>query len=216
MSSLPFLEESFDTRVAPGLKSRPTVPGRTKRYSPTGVLTQNYAAAFPIHRFDAAPIIRTPEAFQAAIDLWYIVHFGEGGPYSGFRARDWRDYRLTQANSRLTFVSTGIYQINRVHRIGSVEFLRPIYKPATGVLTKRTRSGTVSTATATVDTETGLATVSGHMSGDTYTAEGLFDLPVTFSEDEWDAEIIRDPDGLLVVSGTIALEEIRLPEEITS
>lgn len=209
MAALAFLEETLSDYVAMGMHSKPTVPGRTMLYGPTGRLSQNYTAAQPIHRFEVSHGIKTVLDFQEILDLWYIVHFE--GPYSGFRALDWRDYELTQDNSRLTATATlGVFQINRAHRYRSREFLRPIYKPRAGIVVWRTRSAVLSVATATVDTTTGLATITGDTAGDTYTCEGLFDNPVTFSDDEWDAELDGSVDHFVAVTGSIKLEEILL------
>lgn len=210
MAALQFLEARIDLSVSPGMSSTPTVPGRTKRYSSVGGLTQNYTAAYPIHKYDLAHGVKTIQQYQAILDLWYVVHFT---PYSGFLLRDWRDYTLAQTNTRLTLITTGVYQINRLHSFGGVDFLRPIYKPEAGVVVKRTRAGVVSTATATVSTTTGQATISGHVGGDTYTCEGFFNVPVTFTDDEWSADVIRAASSLLSVGGSINLEEIRLEFE---
>jgi uncharacterized protein (TIGR02217 family) len=208
MAALAFLEARIDVSVSIGMTSTPTVPGRVKRYTPAGGLSQNYTASLPIHRYDLSHGVKTNAQYQAILDLFYVVHFT---PYMGFRLKDWRDYKLTQANSRLVFITGSTWQIHRLHTFGGAEFLRPIYKPRAGVVVKRTRSAAVSTATATVDTATGIATISGHVEGDTYTAEGEFDVPVTFTDDEWGAEIIgNEALDTLVVGGQIKLEEIRL------
>lgn len=207
MAALAFLEARIDDAVTRGMQSTPTVPGRVKHYTPAGALSQNYVASLPIHRYELSHGVRTAAQYQAILDLFYVVHFT---PYAGFRLRDWRDYRLTQTNSRLVFVSGSDWQIHRVHTFGGVEFLRPIHKPETGIAIKRKRSGSVSTATATVATTTGIATISGHVEGDTYSAEGTFDMPVTFTDDEWSADLIGgEPGRHVVVSGQIKLEEVR-------
>lgn len=207
MAALPFLATPIDDAVARGMQSTPTVPGRVKRYTATGRLTQNYSSALPLHRFELSHGIKRLAQFEAIQALFYVVHFT---PYAGFPVRDPRDFRLMQANSRLTFITGSTWQINRVYTYGGVDFLRPIQKPETGIVVKRTRSGVVSTATASVDTATGIATISGHVGGDTYTCEGRFYVPVTFSDDEWTAECIGSVDDLVIVSGQIKLEEIRL------
>lgn len=208
MAALPFLEASIDGDVSRGMQSTPTVPGRVKRYTPAGRLTQNYTAALPITRYELSHGVRLGAQYRELHDLFYVVHFT---PFAGFRLRDWADYELTEANSRLVFVSGSDWQIHRVHAFGGFEFLRPIYKPAAGVAIWRTRSAIVSAATATVDTTTGLATISGHVEGDTYTAEGEFDMPVTFTDDEWGAEIVTSRvNDEVVIAGQIKLEEIRL------
>lgn len=202
-----FLEQRLNTRIEQGAQGGPTVPGRTKAYTPSGKLRQNFVARAPIHRFDVSHGLRQQADYQAVLDIWYVVNFT---PYEGFRFRDWRDYRATAANSRCTLISGSTYQLQRVHSFGGIEFLRNIYKPVAGVVITRTRSGTPSTATATVDTTTGVATISGHLAGDTYTWTGEFDLPVTFSDDSWVSTLEGAAPNLIIVAPSIALEEIRL------
>ena len=207
MATLPFLATPIDDAVARGMQSTRVVVGRVKRYTATGRLTQNYSSARLLHRFELSHGIKKLAQFEAIESLFFIVH---GTPYCGFPVRDPKDFRLSQANSRLTFITGSTWQINRVYTYGSVDFLRPIQKPEPGVVVKRTRSAVVSTATATVDTTTGIATISGHVEGDTYTCEGRFWVPVTFTDGEWSAECIGDVAELIIVSGQIKLEEIRL------
>lgn len=210
--ALPFLELRMDDAITQGMRRVKSVPGRTKRYGQTGVLAQNFAAQLPLHKYDVVPGVKTVEQFHAVESLWYVVFFGADGPYGGFRVRDWGDYRLTQANSSLTFVDADVdyWQINRRYVFGgAAAFVRPISKPNSDVIVKRNRSGTITTATAAVDTTNGHATISGHLDGDTYTAEGTFDVPVTFADDEWDAEIIGPNGNQFEVSGTVRLEELR-------
>jgi len=202
-----FLEQRIDARIEQGAQGGPVVPGRTKVYLPNGRLQQNFTASAPIHRFDISHGVRGQADYQLLLDMWMVVMFT---PYAGFRFRDWGDYTATQANSRCTLITGSTYQLQRVHTFASIEVLRPIYKPSGTVTVKRTRTGVVSTATATVDSTTGIATISGHTSGDTYTWEGQFDLPVTFTDDEWVAEMQGTTAGLFRVPGPIKLEEIRL------
>jgi hypothetical protein len=65
-------------------------------------------------------------------------------------------------------------------------------------------------ASATVDTTTGLATIAGHVNGDTYTWVGEFDVPVAFADDNMEAEIIDNGgDEYLVAWRSIVVEEVR-------
>lgn len=214
MAALPFLEAPLDDAIARGMECTVSEPGRVMRYGPTGELTQNFTAADPIHKYDLAPGVRYAAQFLAVRAIWYIVFHGASGPYAGFLVKDWQDFQLTQTNSRLTLITGSVYQINRVYTytFGAVtdEFLRRIFKPAAGVVIKRTRSGVVSTATATVDLTTGQATISDHAGGDTYAAVGAFYVPVTFSENEWTSKLDGGGSTLVSVSGSIKLEEVRL------
>jgi uncharacterized protein (TIGR02217 family) len=203
-----FLEERISAKITENSQGGPTQPSRRRVYTAGGKLKQNFSALMPIHRYEVSHGVRSQADYQTVLDLFYIVMFT---PYEGFRFKDWGDYQLTQANSRLTLVSGSDYQINRVHTFGAVEFLRPIYKPVDGtIVVKRNRSSVISTATATVTATTGVAAISDHVSGDTYTCEGEFDVPVTFSSDEWTASWAVHINNLHMISGTIPLEEIRL------
>lgn len=212
MAALTFLEAPIDDAVARGMERTLDDPSRTMLYGPTGQLTQNFKAAAMVYRYDLAPGIKYAEQFLSVQAIWHVVRKGANGPYSGFLVKDWGDFKLTQSNSRLTLVTGSVYQINRVYSytFGAItdESLRPIYKPAAGLIVKRTRSGVVTTATATVDTTTGLATISGHAGGDTYTCVGSFLVPVTFSENQWTAKLDGGGKTMVVVSGSIKLEDI--------
>lgn len=201
-----FLHARLNPRIEQGAQGGPWIPGRTKTYLPNGKLVQGFSSSMALHDWDISYGVRRRDDFQSILDLWYVVLLT---PYVGFLFRDWRDYLLTAANSRLTLISGSIYQINRVHSYGGIDVLRPIYKPAAGIVVTRTRSGTPSTATATVDSTTGQATITGHVAGDTYTCAGEFDLPVTFTDDRWVSTLEGAAPNLLVVSQPIKLEETR-------
>ena len=202
-----FLEQRLPTRIEAGAQGGPTVPGRTKTYLPNGRLVQTFLATAPIHRFDISYGLKRLADQQAVLDLFYVVMFN---PYSGFRFRNWADYQATQTNSRATLISGSNYQLQRVHAFGGVEVLRDIYKPVAATVTVwRTRSAVVTAATATVSGTTGVAAISGHVAGDTYTWSGEFDLPVTFSDDEWVARLEGAAPNLIAVNEPIKLEEVR-------
>jgi uncharacterized protein (TIGR02217 family) len=196
-----FLESQLSPKITHGAMGGPTVPGRTKVYTPAGQLRQNFLASMPIHRYDVSHGLRSAADFQTVLDLWYVVMFT---PYEGFRFKDWRDYQLTRTNSRLTLIAGTTYQINRVHTFGGIDFLRPIYKP-TGQVTVYNAGG--ATLTATTDTATGIVTVP---TGTPSTCVGEFDVPVTFSDDEWMGSLEVHTQNLHISSGAIKLEEIRL------
>jgi uncharacterized protein (TIGR02217 family) len=157
---------------------------------------------------DVSHGVRSAADYQTLLDFFYVVMFGA---YSGFRVKDWRDYQATQANSMLTFITGSTWQLQRKHTAGAVSYLRNITKPVSAtVVVKRTRSGVVSTASASIAYDTGIATIAGHAGGDTYTWEGEFDIPMTFVSDEWAGDLEVSTINLHVVSQPILLEEIRL------
>lgn len=101
----------------------------------------------------------------------------------------------------------------RRHLFGGIEYLRSIKKPCASPASTvyRTRSGSTTLISATVDTTTGIATISGHVVGDTYTWAGEFDVPVTFVDDEWTSSLEVNTQNLHVMSQSIKLEELLRP-----
>jgi uncharacterized protein (TIGR02217 family) len=206
-----FLEQRIDAKITRGVVFTETVPGRTFVRLASGKTKQNFQASAPLTLCDLSHGVRSAAEYQTLLDAWYVVMFT---PYEGLRVRNWRDYIATQDNSRCTFVtgSTTVLQLQRVHTFGGQTYLRSIKKPcaAPAPVVYRTRTGATSSIAASVETTTGLATISGHVEGDTYTWAGEFDLPMTFSANEWRASLEVSTINLHVVSGEIAMEELRL------
>lgn len=206
-----FLEQRLDTKITHGAIGGPTVTGRVKKYLPNGVLYQNFVSTRAVHKYDVSHGLRSRDDFQIVLDLWYVVMFT---PYTGFRYKDWRDFIASQANTKASNIdgSTTDFQLQRRHAFGGLEHLRSVKKPVSEtVVVYRTRAGSVTTATSTIDYTTGVAAISGHASGDTYTWSGEFDVPVTFTDDEWTGSLEVNTQNLHVMSGSIKLEELLRP-----
>jgi uncharacterized protein (TIGR02217 family) len=203
-----FLETSaLDYNITKGARSTVQFQ-RTKTYTKGGKLKQHFDWSTAKHVLDLSYRLRPKADYDTLRNFFYIVM---AGAYEGFRARDWSNYELTQDNSSLTLISGSDFQINRLHEVGEVQYLHPIYKPVDDSVTViRNRASVITVAGASVDYETGIATISGHVEGDTYTAEGEFDLPVTFVADEWVSNLEVSTDNLWMNAEPITLEEVRL------
>jgi uncharacterized protein (TIGR02217 family) len=203
-----FLDQRLDSRIEQGASGGPTMPGRVKAYLPNGRMYQNFLAQAPIHRFDVSHGLRNNADHQLILDTWYVVMMT---PYEGFRFRDWRDYRATDLNSRCVLITGATFQLQRVHTFAGVSVYRNITKPCAtpAIVITRNRSGAFTTASATIDNTTGIATITGHVTGDTYTWVGEFDIPVTFTGDEWVSQLQATMVNLAVIPPSIKLEEIR-------
>lgn len=197
-----FLEQRIDSKIERGAKGGPTNPGRVKAYTRSGKLSQGFHASMPIHRYDVSHGIRSKADFQRVLDLWYVVNFT---PYVGFRFKDHRDYQATQSNSALTLISGTTYQLQRAYTFGASTFLRDIFKPVTGTVVVYNAGGTP--LTATIDYTTGIATVP---SGTPAKWAGEFDVPVTFTDNEWASSLEVHTENLHLRIDPIKLEEIRL------
>lgn len=82
----------------------------------------------------------------------------------------------------MTLITGSTYQLNRLYVSPGRTVTRPIYKPAAGLTVLRTRSGVTTdiTGSSTINFDNGQVVVTGHMSGDTYSAEGEFYVPAYF------------------------------------
>lgn len=207
-----FLETRISVAVRRGTTGGP-VGKRDKVYDGAGRLrAQRFLRSVPLQRFRfdfGNKLLAEADAIRAFL---YVVFFSSP-PYEGFRARDWNDYQLTFANSSLTLISGNIYQIHRAYVAGPATFLRPIFKLEAGTVVWRNRGGAISQATATVDANTGQATISGHVGGDTYSCSAYFDVPVTFVDDDAMADIALDGsiENLVLALGGKELEELPGP-----
>lgn len=196
-----FLEQRLDPRITRGVVFKETVPGRDLIRYPSGRLKQNFTAALPITTVDLVHGLRSNSDYQSILDAWYIVCFT---PYEGLRVKNWRDFKATRTNTSLTLISGSIYQLNRKHTFGGINFIRPIYKPVASTVVVYDAGGTP--LTASIDYTNGQATVTGTPAS----WSGEFDLPMTFTDNEWSASIEAYGDDPAIASGSIAMEEIRL------
>jgi uncharacterized protein (TIGR02217 family) len=199
-----FLETPrLDPRITDGARST-TKWSRDKSYSIGGKLRQKFNWANAKHVLDVAYRPRQSADYFELVDLFNVVM---ANGLEGFRAKNWGDYLLTQTNSTLTFIDGTDFQIQRVHAFGAYEWLRNITKPIDPVIIYR--NGIVA-ADAVVDYTTGIVALSSHIGGDTYTAEGEFDIPVTFVGDEWIGNFRGTSTDLWISPDPVLLEEIRL------
>lgn len=205
-----FLEARLSDRIERGATRTVTQPGRRKTYVGTK-LQQDFENTLPIHKWEMSHGVRdamirgglTPAASYFKVqDLFYVVMFT---PYEGFRLRDWTDYKAVKDNSALELVSGSVYQLQRKHTFGGVDFFRPIHKPVAGTVTVYNALDIA--LTGTLDDTTGRFTVD---SGTPSYWVGQFDMPVTFEQNEWTATLEVSTQNLHVINGSIPLEEVRL------
>lgn len=195
-----FFESRLDPRISRGAIGGPRAFGRTKLYGSGGQLIQNFTNAMPVHVYDVSHGCKSVQEFDALLSMFYVVMFT---PYIGFRFKDWRDFRGTATNTAVDLVTGTTFQLQRKYTVASATFLRDIKKPVSGTVVVYDAGGTP--LTATIDYTTGIADVTGTPSYWT----GEFDVPVTFSDDEWLAELESSSGGPFVVTQPIKLEELK-------
>lgn len=132
----------------------------------------------------------------------------------GFRIKDWTDYTCTTSQGVLSATATaGTYQLGKRYVSGALSETRAIAKPVAGTVLVF-KNGVQITSGLTLDTTTGLVTISPTPGGtDVLTWSGQFDVPVRFDADEMKKQIM-DRNGasgdLLVDWGSIPIIEIRI------
>jgi len=202
-----FFEQQFPPRISVNATGGPRFL-TSKAYSQSGQRITNRNTMYPLHQYSISHPIRTNADFEELRAFFYVV----GGDADGFRYKDWSDYQATQANTSLTLLSGNEYQLNRKYTFGSRTFVRPIYKPVSGVQIFRTRSGVTTNITigsTSVDTTDGTVLIDGNASGDTYTWTGDFDVPAAFVDPAAVWKIVGTG-AMLTEWPSIEIEEIRL------
>lgn len=204
-----FFEQRLPAWTQYGAKGGP-VFSTSKAYMLNGRRITNKNWSAPLHRYDVSQCVKTEAQFQEMRAFFYVV----SGAFDGFRYKDWQDYRVNTTQGVLTLISAGQYQMTKRYTIGSRTYTRDIQKPVAGAQIFRTRSGSTTNITGTdasVNTATGVVTIANHVSGDTYTWSGEFDVPVAFVSDEFQPEVVSaNGTEYLIASGQILLEEVRL------
>lgn len=162
------------------------------------------------HAFDVSFAVRVLSDYQLI-----RAHFHQArGRARAFLFKDFLDYTATQAEGVLTATGTANqYQMHKRYGSGADVYDRRITRPRNPVLVYRTRTGTTTTITPTVDYDTGLVTVSGHVSGDTYAWAGEFRVPCRYDTDRLpSAAVNREPGPtgeLFVQCDAIPVVEVR-------
>jgi len=201
---MPFLEARLSDSVTRGSRGGPTMPARTKTYAASGRLQQNFTGSTRLHKYDYGQALRRKADFEEVLACYHVVM---GAPYTGFRHKDWGDYRLLATNSAVLSLGSGTWQIRRKYTFGGVTVNRAIIKPNTDC---RFYSAGNVLLVATLDTTTGIGTVTGTPS---YVL-GTFDVPVTFVDDSMETIAISGsvgPDTELMSLPSILLEELLVP-----
>ena len=196
-----FLESRMSVRIERGARGGPTNRGRTKSYSKSGKLHQDFAWTSPISEFDISHGILLPDGFAEIEAMWHVVHFT---PYSGFRFRNWADYKGASNNTSLLNITGNTYQLRRKYTFASVTYHKPIYKPTSDVAIFDASNVA---CTFTLNTTTGVATVTA---GTPSYWTGTFDYPVMFKDNELMMKLDGTTANLILVSEPVMLEELRL------
>jgi uncharacterized protein (TIGR02217 family) len=148
---------------------------------------------YPVRRFRLIYREALASMWTDVLNLYHRAY----GRYAGFRAKAFDDFTTatdgrsapTMSDQVLTYVSSGVYQLRKYYGLDAtgISIGRPsrvIYKPVTGT-TLIAKNGVLVSSGVTVDTTTGLVTISPAPSypADVITGGCEFDIPVRFDVD---------------------------------
>lgn len=162
------------------------------------------------HQYDAGLAVRVASDYALVKEHFNLMR----GRAKSFPFTDPIDHHVAQADGVLTLVSGSNYQMHYRYGSGDDKYDRKITRPKNGAVTVyRTRSGSTSLITPTISYTTGVVTVTGHVSGDTYSWTGDFYVPCRYDIDRLPAVVVNKQPGqngeLYVECDSLPLVEVR-------
>ena len=172
-----FIEARLLDEVEAGFSGGPVWRTLTKELT-SGITRRKVTRSRPVHQFSASFDNRDIDTLAVLIAAFNATR---GAAY-GFRFRNWMDYELTAEPIGTGTGSEQTVQIGKRYTFGTESVFIPIRKPNSDCII----SASGEPIAATVDTATGLATFTALL-GETITVTGTYDIPVTFSNDDFSA-----------------------------
>lgn len=190
-----FLTARFPDAIAYGAVGGPTW-NTSAFFLPSGVDQRNNAGrTHAQHRFNVSQGVKDDDDHRAADAFFRKAR----GRLHSFRFKDWTDYRLARADSRLVELTSTTFRLSKVYGGDepTYEEVRPITRPVTG--TVRVWEDAVEqtiTTDFTVDFDTGIVTFISPPGAAVLEASCEFDVPCRFEFDEKQGELVtRTPTG---------------------
>ena len=172
-----FIEARLLEDVESGFSGGPVWRTLTKELR-SGVVRRKATRSRPVHRFSASFDNRDFDTLSTLLAAFNATR----GAAFGFRFRNWMDYELTSEPLTTGTGAEQSVQIGKRYAFGPESVVLPIRKPNADCIVRA--DGTP--ITATINTATGLATFTAPL-GSTVTITGTYDIPVTFSNDDFSA-----------------------------
>jgi uncharacterized protein (TIGR02217 family) len=205
--ALDFIATEFPERIAFGAMSDPNW-STDLAVRASGHESTNQAWQHVRHTYDVSLSVRTATDYQTV-----RAHFNMArGRAKAFLFKDFLDHAVTVADGVLTATATtNVYQLHKRYGSGADLYDRRITRPVSPITVYRTRTGSTTSISPTIDYTTGLVTVSGHVDGDAYTWAGEFRVPCRYDTDRLpSAAVNKQPNGdLLVDCSAIPVVEVR-------
>jgi len=183
----------FLTQRFPDLIARGAVGGAeymtTIAYVTGGANQRNIDRALPLHKWTVSQAIKT-DTNARLCDAHFRKAKGRG---HSFRFKDWWDYQLTVAQSRLVTITSTTFQLSKVYGSDEPTFeeVRPLTRIVAGTLSVFLDAVLQSTPTNyTVNMDTGVVTFTSPPGAAVRTASCQFDVPCYYDIDDKQGELV--------------------------
>jgi uncharacterized protein (TIGR02217 family) len=165
----------------------------------------------PLSKYTGVPFGDQPQAdIEQILYFWHAM----GGMWSGFRFKDWIDYKSCRLDDEPTATDMPLvlsgdsptsYRLLKEYQAGTTIQQREITRPCGSTIAIANSSGVTQTAW-TLDESTGLVTIDGGFVGTPASWGGEFDVWCRF-----DAQFNPAVSNFNVMNVTVQLAEIRVP-----
>ena len=197
-----FLNERLPVDVAPGAGSSPTFSTNVKRLRGGGEY-RNALWSDPLRSYRLQYPGRDAQRIEDEL-LTFLMK--TQGSFRAFRARDWSDYKVTDAP---VATGDGVTYWFRLYKPYDT-YSRRISLPVAGSVSVKLNGSLISAFDYAIDSEKGVIVfINPPAPGVTITWSGEFDVPVRFEDDGFEISMVATGKG--VVSG-VSLIEVRRPD----
>jgi len=206
-----FLDTRFPEQIAYRARGGPVFNTSVARVR-SGRETRGQLWQYPLHRYDVGSGARTLDDLDDIVDFFYIA----AGRFSGWRYKDWRDYKSTDGMIDTTIgddqdigVGDGIevdFQAIKTYTRGALSFTRRVTRLVAGTV-QVYLDGVLQASGFTIDHDTGIITFAVAPAATVRVSLGYeFDVPCRFTDDLMQQSIDACNAGNI---GSIGIEEIR-------
>lgn len=211
-----FVEKQFPVAVSYGATGGPMRPTVTVTLR-SGFEHRNQPWEFSLRSYDASVGIRDEQDLYEVLDFWE----NQRGSFSGFRWKDWADYRSGKNTAAPTssdeFIGTGdgttrVFQLQKMYGTGANQYYRTIYKPVAGTLAV-SEGGSPTTAFGYDTTNGSLIFQMAPGNGVDIYAGFEFDVPARFEDDNLNTRIEYFQAGDVT---NVNIKELRISPSATS
>ena len=213
VSYIDFVEERLELGIDYGAVGGPSFSTEIIENA-AGLEQRNALLWLPLGRWQLGERMLLDSAYDSIQEVQYLrsFHSSKRGSKTGFRFKDWSDYRAVNVQIGIGDGSSKEFQLIKIYQVGDYYTVRPILKPVAASV--KLYLDELPITTWAVDETTGIVTLDVPAANNrVITADFEFDVPVRFEADkiEWTLEAIQLEDGSqLHKLGSVFVKEMRL------